>query len=219
MSPGHEEAGGSSVSSMKVFEKFCSTNDHHLHIGFFEDYNTKLQKKLSRKTEGASILICPVDFVKEQMIVFVRLENAIELPGMLELKLYSRFIVLLIGPEDSERQLLQIGRAMATILTDDICREYAYAAKNAKDISEMMNRFMQDTYVIPPSEWDPNIRIEPPLKYMSKVRERRAAKKIFSFRSFVQEQRQNQAPEEKAGQVEVIDLTPHTDSNLVASKR
>jgi hypothetical protein len=115
-------------------------------------------------------LICAVDFVQEQSIVFVRLENAVELQGMLEIKLYSRFIVLIIGPEESERQLLQIGRSMATILTDDICREFAYTSKNADGIVRMMDRFMQDTYVIPPSEWDPTIRIEPPQKYMSKVR-------------------------------------------------
>ena len=129
----------------------------------------KLQRKLSRKSEGASILICPVDFVQETMVVFLRLENAIELPGMLEIKLYSRFIVLFIGPEDSQKQLLQMGRTMATILTDDICREHAYVSKDADGVMQMMDRFMQDTYVIPPSEWDPSIRIEPPQKYMSKV--------------------------------------------------
>ena len=134
-----------------------------------KDYNVKLQRKLSRKSEGASILICPVDFVRETMVVFLRLENAIELSGLLEIKLYSRFIVLFVGPEDSEKQLLQMGRTMATILTDDICREYAYVSKDNDGIMRMMDRFMQDTYVIPPSEWDPTIRIEPPQKYMSKV--------------------------------------------------
>lgn len=89
---------------------------------------------------------------------------------MLEIKLYSRFIVLLIGPEENEKQLLQVGRTMATILTDDICREFAYTSKDSPGIMSMMDRFMQDTYVIPPSEWDPTIRIEPPPKYMSKVK-------------------------------------------------
>jgi hypothetical protein len=135
-----------------------------------QEYNTKLQRKLNRKSEGASILICPVDFVREPTIAFIRLENAIELEGLLEIKLYSRFIVLLIGPEESEKQLLQVGRAVATILTDDICREFAYVAKDKPGVMQMMDRFMQDTYVIPPSEWDPSIRIEPPPKYLSKVR-------------------------------------------------
>jgi len=111
-----------------------------------------------------------VDFVDKQALVFVRLQKPIELAGLLEIKLLTRFVVLIIGPEDSEKQLLQIGRTMATILTDDICREFAYLAKNSEDIMKMMDRFMQDTYVIPPSEWDPSIRIEPPPKYMSKVK-------------------------------------------------
>jgi len=111
-----------------------------------------------------------VDFVEKQTMVFLRLLKPIELSGMLEIKISSRFIVLFIGPEDSEKQLLQTGRAIATILTDDICREFAYSSKNSEDIMKMMDRFMQDTYVIPPSEWDPSIRIEPPPKYMSKVK-------------------------------------------------
>ncbi|CAF2512655.1 unnamed protein product [Rotaria sp. Silwood2] len=178
----HNETNGATVPSAK-------------------DYNIKLQRKLGRKTEGASILICPVDFVRESTVVFLRVENAIELLGMLEIKLYSRFIVLLIGPEENEKQLLQVGRTMAAILTDDICREFAYTSKDSQGILDMMDRFMQDTYVLPPSEWDPTIRIEPPSQYMSK------------------EQRQAQVPAEKVGQVEEIDLTPHTDPNLKASKK
>ncbi|UJR15917.1 hypothetical protein I4U23_002838 [Adineta vaga] len=165
------------------------------------DYNVKLQKKIDGKSEGASILICPVDFVTKATLAFVRLQKPFEIPGMLEIKLPSRFLVVIIGPEDSEKQLLQIGRTMATILTDDICREYAYLSTDSNDIIKMMDRFMQDTYVIPPSEWDPTIRIEPPPKYTSK------------------EERQAQTSEEIVGEVEEIDLTPHTDPNLVASKR
>ncbi|CAF0778311.1 unnamed protein product [Rotaria sordida] len=166
-----------------------------------DDYNTKLQKKIHSKAEGASILICPVNFVDKQAIVFFRLQNPIELSGMLEIKIVSRFIVLLIGPEETERQLLQIGRSMATILTDDICREHAYLSKDSDEILNMMNQFMQDTYVIPPSEWDPSIRIEPPTQYTSK------------------EQRKAKSSQENLGTVEEIDMTPHTDPNLIASKR
>ena len=110
-----------------------------------------------------------MDFVAQQTIVFLRLQKPVELPGFLEIKLPNRFLVLLIGPEETEKQLLQIGRTIATILADDICREHAYLARNADDIRQMMERFMQDTFVIPPSEWDPSIRIEPPPNYLSKV--------------------------------------------------
>jgi hypothetical protein len=98
---------------------------------------------------------------------------------MLEVKISSRFIVLLIGPEENEKPLLQMGRTMATILTDDICREFAYVSKDSDEIMKMMDRFMQDTYVIPPSEWDPSIRLEPPHKYTSKVN--KTKKKIEDY--------------------------------------
>lgn len=110
-----------------------------------------------------------MDFVQRQTVVFVRFQKAAEISGLLELKLPTRFLVLLLGPEENEKHLLQIGRSMATILTDDICREMAYNSKNSMEILNMIDRFVQDTYVIPPSEWDPHIRIEPPMKYMSKV--------------------------------------------------
>ncbi|CAF1623715.1 unnamed protein product, partial [Rotaria magnacalcarata] len=171
-----------------------------------KEYNVKLQRKIGSNSEGASILICPVDFIENETIVFVRLQKPVELPGMLEVKISSRFIVLLIGPEENEKPLLQMGRTMATILTDDICREFAYISKNSDEIMKMMDRFMQDTYVIPPSEWDPSIRIEPPHKYTSK--EERQAK-----------ERQSKAPQETGEKIEEIELTSHADLTLAPSKR
>ncbi|CAF0933984.1 unnamed protein product [Didymodactylos carnosus] len=194
------------LSAPRLLSKKPSTNDitseiddQSIQTDHTKEYNVKLQRKLDLKSEGASILICPVNFVTEATIVFVRLENAIELPGLLELKLHSRFVVLLIGPEEIEKQILQVGRSMATVLTDDICREFAYLSKDPDEIVQMLDRFMNDAYVIPPSEWDPAIRIEPPDQYMSKE--------------------QRQAPEDKGEDIEVLDLTPHTDPNLTASKR
>lgn len=125
-----------------------------------------------------------MDFVREQTVVFVRLQKSFELPGLLEIKVPSRFLVLLLGPEDTERQLLQIGRSVATILADDLCREMAYTAKDSEGIFQTIDRFMQDTYVIPPSEWDPKIRIEPPSNYMSKVRFKKRKTKKNSVRRF-----------------------------------
>ncbi|CAF1556823.1 unnamed protein product, partial [Didymodactylos carnosus] len=82
-----------------------------------------------------------------------------------------------------------------------ICRELAYTANNSDEIVQLIDRFMHDTYVIPPSEWDPHIRIEPPDQYLSK------------------EQREAHTPEEKADDAKEIDLTPHIDPNLKASRR
>jgi hypothetical protein len=76
----------------------------------------------------------PVDFVKTPKLVFLRLDAATELQSMLEVKLRSRFIVLVIGPLEKQHQLYEVGRAVATCMADDVCRELFYSAKSLVDI-------------------------------------------------------------------------------------
>lgn len=121
------------------------------------------------KAEGASVLIMPVDFVKKSKIVFLRLEAATELQSLLEVKLRSRFIVLVIGPKEKQHQLYEVGRAVSTCMADDVCRELFYSAQSKEDIISVVDQFNKGTMVIPPSEWNPKIRIEPPETFLSKV--------------------------------------------------
>ena len=121
------------------------------------------------KAEGASILVMPLDFVKTSKLVFLRLEAATELQSLLEVKLRSRFIVLIIGPVEKQIKLYEVGRAMSTCLADDVCRELFYSAQTKDDVIAVVQKFNRGTMVIPPSEWNPKIRIEPPEKFLSKV--------------------------------------------------
>ena len=117
--------------------------------------NTKFKKKVNTRAEGASVLVAPLDFVKEPKLVFLRLEAATELPGVLEVRLKTRFVVVIIGPMDRHIQLYEIGRAMATCLADDICKEIVYSAQCKNDIVNAVHQFNRSTMVIPASEWDP----------------------------------------------------------------
>jgi sodium bicarbonate cotransporter 5 len=135
----------------------------------------------------------PIDFVTEPKLVFIRLKAASRLSGFLEVKLNSRFVVLIIGPTEQTNQLYEIGRAISICLADDvieinklisndalfdflilililkICRELFYTAQSRDDLIEALRNFNKCVLVIPPSEWNPKIRIEPPDKYFSKV--------------------------------------------------
>ena len=62
----------------------------------------------------------PVDFVESAKLVFLRLEAATELTSLLEVRLRSRFLLLLIGPSERHIQLYEVGRAIATCLADDV---------------------------------------------------------------------------------------------------
>lgn len=75
---------------------------------------------MHRKAEGASILLAPVEFVTSPKLIFIRLEAASEMQGLLEVKIRSRFLVILIGPKERQIQLYEAGRAMATCLADDV---------------------------------------------------------------------------------------------------
>ncbi len=99
--------------------------------------------------------MAPVDFVQEPKLVFLRLDAATELAGVLEVRLKSRFLVLIIGPADKHIQLYEIGRAVATCLADDVCKEFLYSAQSKNDLLNAVNQFHRSTMVIPPSEWDP----------------------------------------------------------------
>jgi hypothetical protein len=62
----------------------------------------------------------PTDIVTKSKLVFIRLKAASRLPGFLEVKLNSRFVVLIIGPIEQSNQLYEIGRAISTCLADDV---------------------------------------------------------------------------------------------------
>ncbi len=110
----------------------------------------------------------PVDFVKKSKLVFLRLEAATELQHLLEVKLRSRFIALIIGPMEKQNQLYEVGRAMCSCIADDVCRELFYSATTKDEIRSAVDHFNRGSMVIPPSEWNPRIRIEPPEKFLSK---------------------------------------------------
>ncbi len=139
--------------------------------------NTKFKKKVHRKSEGASILVAPVDFVDSTKLVFLRLEAATEMLGLLEIKMRSRFVVLIIGPMQRHNQLYEVGRALSACLADDVCREHFYSAQCKQDVLNIIEQFNRNTMVIPPGEWNPTIRIEPPEKFLSKE-ERNKVKEI-----------------------------------------
>ena len=124
---------------------------------------------MHRKAEGASILVAPLDFVTTSKMVFLRLEAATELQSLLEVKIRSRFLILILGPVEKQMQLYEVGRAISTCLADDVCRELFYAAQSKEDVIQAVQDFNRGTMVIPPSEWNPKIRIEPPEKFLSKV--------------------------------------------------
>lgn len=64
----------------------------------------------------------------------------------------------------------EVGRAMATLMSDEVFHDVAYKARNRNHLLAAIDEFLDAVTVLPPGEWDPTIRIEPPAAIPSQVR-------------------------------------------------
>ena len=64
----------------------------------------------------------------------------------------------------------EVGRAMATLMSDEVFHDVAYKARNRNHLLAAVDEFLDAVTVLPPGEWDPSIRIEPPPAVPSQVR-------------------------------------------------
>ena len=48
-------------------------------------------------------------------------------------------------------------------------REVAYKSRGLNEVVAGLDEFVEQVTVLPPAEWDPKIRIEPPQKVQSQV--------------------------------------------------
>ncbi|XP_074878140.1 electroneutral sodium bicarbonate exchanger 1-like [Buteo buteo] len=126
-------------------------------------------KKIPTGAEASNVLVGELDFLHQPIVAFVRLSPAVLLSGMTEVPIPTRFLFVLLGPEGKAHQYHEIGRSMATIMTDEVFRDVAYKAKNGADLVAGIDEFLDQVTVLPPGEWDPSIRIEPPKNVPSQV--------------------------------------------------
>ncbi|XP_056654179.1 electroneutral sodium bicarbonate exchanger 1 isoform X3 [Monodelphis domestica] len=119
-------------------------------------------KKIPIGAEASNVLVGEVDILDHPIVAFVRLSPAVLLSGLTEVPIPTRFLFILLGPVGKGQQYHEIGRSMATIMTDEIFHDVAYKAKERDDLLAGIDEFLDQVTVLPPGEWDPSIRIEPP---------------------------------------------------------
>ncbi|RXN03768.1 electroneutral sodium bicarbonate exchanger 1-like isoform X1 [Labeo rohita] len=124
--------------------------------------DTHFMKKIPTGAEASNVLVGELDFLERSIVAFVRLSPAVLLTGLTEVPIPTRFLFILLGPDGKAQQYHEIGRSMATIMTDEIFHDVAYKAKDRSDLLAGIDEFLDQVTVLPPGEWDPSIRIEPP---------------------------------------------------------
>lgn len=129
--------------------------------------NQHFMKKIPPGAEAANILVGELEFLDRTISAFVRLNQAVILGDLTEVPVPSRFIFILLGPQGNIARYHEIGRVIATLLSDEVFHEVAYKGRNRQDIIAGVDEFLDAVTVLPPGEWDPSIRIEPPQKIPS----------------------------------------------------
>ncbi|XP_062842116.1 sodium bicarbonate cotransporter 3 isoform X2 [Trichomycterus rosablanca] len=153
--PGNLENSKPSESRMNGGSRENSTVD-------FSKVDMHFMKKIPPGAEASNVLVGEVDFLDRPIIAFVRLSPAVLLSGLTEVPVPTRFLFLLLGPFGKGSQYHEIGRSIATLMTDEIFHDVAYKAKDRNDLLSGIDEFLDQVTVLPPGEWDPTIRIEPP---------------------------------------------------------
>ncbi|XP_041089690.1 electrogenic sodium bicarbonate cotransporter 4-like isoform X4 [Polyodon spathula] len=142
-----------------------------------DQLKNKFMKKIPRDAEASNVLIGEVDFLDKPFVAFVRLAQATTLGGLTEVPVPTRFLFVLLGPKGKGKSYNEIGRAIATIMVDDLFSDVAYKARDRDDLIAGIDEFLDEVIVLPPGEWDPTIRIEPPKKIPSAEKR----KSVFSL--------------------------------------
>ncbi|KAM6965651.1 solute carrier family 4 member 4a [Aplochiton taeniatus] len=127
-----------------------------------DQLKNKFMKKLPRDAEASNVLVGEVDFLDGPFVAFVRLQQAVMLGALTEVPVPTRFLFILLGPKGKAKSYHEIGRAIATLMSDEVFHDIAYKAKDRQDLLAGIDEFLDEVIVLPPGEWDPAIRIEPP---------------------------------------------------------
>uniref|UniRef100_A0A8C4UQQ9 Anion exchange protein n=1 Tax=Falco tinnunculus TaxID=100819 RepID=A0A8C4UQQ9_FALTI len=122
----------------------------------------QFKKKVPPGAEVAHVVVGEVEFLEKPFTAFIRLRQGVGLGSLAEVALPSRFLFILLGPRTKVKAYHEVGRAMATLLMDELFQRVAQQAEHREDLIAGMEAFLDELTVLPPRKWDPSTRIPPP---------------------------------------------------------
>ncbi|NWQ69184.1 S4A4 protein, partial [Neopipo cinnamomea] len=134
-----------------------------------EQLRNRFRKKVPPGAEAAHVAVGEVEFLEKPFTAFIRLRHGVSLGSLAEVALPSRFLFILLGPR-KVKAYQEVGRAMATLLMDELFQRAARQAEHREDLITGMETFLDELIVLPPGKWDPSTRIPPPSSLPSPCR-------------------------------------------------
>uniref|UniRef100_A0A8C6L8U2 Anion exchange protein n=1 Tax=Nothobranchius furzeri TaxID=105023 RepID=A0A8C6L8U2_NOTFU len=112
----------------------------------------KLMEKIPGQAEATILLVGSVGFLEHPCVAFVRLQEAVLLEAVTESAIPIRFLLLMLGPPTTNTDYHQIGRSIATLMSDKNFREAVYQAENRQDLLTAIDCFLDSSVAVPSDE-------------------------------------------------------------------
>ncbi|XP_059961997.1 anion exchange protein 3 isoform X2 [Mesoplodon densirostris] len=112
----------------------------------------KLLEKIPEDAEATVVLVGCVPFLEQPAAAFVRLNEAVLLESVLEVPVPVRFLFVMLGPGHTSTDYHELGRSIATLMSDKLFHDAAYQADDRQDLLSAISEFLDGSIVIPPSE-------------------------------------------------------------------
>ncbi|XP_054080250.1 band 3 anion transport protein isoform X4 [Rissa tridactyla] len=112
----------------------------------------QLPEKIPEDAEATLVLVGCAAFLEQPTLAFVRLKAAVTLDAVLEVPLPVRFLFVVLGPDTPNVSYHEIGRAVATMMSERVFRRDAYLAEGRQDLLRGVEDFLEASIVLPPTE-------------------------------------------------------------------
>lgn len=93
-----------------------------------------------------------VDFLEQPTIAFVRLAEGCLMPSITEVPIPVRFLFILLGPKTADLDYHEVGRSIATLMSNRHFHNIAYRADDRRELLSAINEFLDDSIVLPPGK-------------------------------------------------------------------
>uniref|UniRef100_A0A8C7YSU6 Anion exchange protein n=1 Tax=Oryzias sinensis TaxID=183150 RepID=A0A8C7YSU6_9TELE len=94
----------------------------------FSKIDLHFMKKIPPGAEACNVLVGELEFLNKPVVAFVRLSPAMLLNGLAEVPIATRFLFILLGPFGRAAQYHEIGRSIATLMTDEVSMDQGTSA-------------------------------------------------------------------------------------------
>ncbi|XP_075378778.1 band 3 anion transport protein [Mycteria americana] len=112
----------------------------------------QLPEQVPKDAEATLVLVGCAAFLEQPTLAFVRLKAAVTLDAVLNVPLPVRFLFVVLGPNTPHISYHEIGRAVATMMSERVFRQDAYLAEGRRDLLRGVEDFLEASIVLPPTE-------------------------------------------------------------------